>query len=179
MSNDFILKLKNNYFIDSTWNKIIIEIKLRFDSMNIFDEIIFDFQQSLVYYCSEDKIKRLCISWFMKKKIYNMTHDNNHHCDFHRIYIKIVESLYIRHLIKRLRRYIKHCKHCLKNQITRHFFYEELNFIKTMTLFFHTITIDFVIALSIFFIELNDLLIITNKFFKKLISSQTKTHKSF
>jgi hypothetical protein len=58
MSDDFNLRLKNNYLIDSTWNKIIVKIKLRFDSMNIFDETIFDLWQNFVYYCSEDKIKR-------------------------------------------------------------------------------------------------------------------------
>jgi hypothetical protein len=97
-----------------------------------------------------------------------MTHDNNHHCEFHKAYARISESLYIRHMIKRLRRYIHHCKLCLEKQIKRHSSHEKLNSIRIMTLSFHTIIIDFVIVLSIASTKENAFLIIIDKFFKRI-----------
>ncbi len=96
-----------------------------------------------------------------------MTHDNNHHCDFHRAYARIFESLYIRHMFERLRKYIHHCKSCLKEQTKRHSFYDELSFIKTMTLSFHTMIIDFIVILFVSQ-EYDAVLTTTNKFFKRI-----------
>ncbi len=95
----------------------------------------FVLRNDFVYYVSKEKIRRLCISSIMKKIIYQMTHDNNHHCAFHRAYARIFESFYIRHMFKRLRRYIHHCKFYLKEQTKRHSFYDELSFIKTIIFF--------------------------------------------
>ncbi len=97
-----------------------------------------------------------------------MTHDDNHHCEFHRVYARIFESVYVRHMIKRLRRYIHHCKLCFENQIKRHSFYDELNSIRIMTLSFHTIIINFVMILSQISSDENVLLIITDKFIKRV-----------
>lgn len=114
------------------------------------------------------KTSRLCISWFLKKRVYVLIHDDNHHCDFHRAYVRIFESFYIKHLIKRFRKYIKFCRQCIEDQITRHAFYEEFHFIKTLALFFHTIIIDFIFVLSKISTGLDFVFIITNKFFKKI-----------
>jgi hypothetical protein len=108
-----------------------------------------------------------------------MTHDDNHHCEFHKAYARIAESLYIRHMIKRLRRYIHHCKQCLKEQTKRHSSYDELNFIKTMILFFHTIIIDFIVILFISQ-EYDVMLTTTNKIFKRIsFVANKKTWNAF
>jgi hypothetical protein len=96
-----------------------------------------------------------------------MTHDNNHHYEFHRAYARVSSSFYIRHMFKRLRRYIHHCKTCLEDQIKRHSSYKELNLIRTMILSFHTIIIDFIVALSSSQ-DFDVILITTNKFFKRI-----------
>ncbi len=70
-------------------------------------------------------------------------------------------------MIKRLRRYIHHCKSCLEDQTKRYSSYDELNFIRTMTLSFYTIIIDFIVTLSSSQ-EYDVLLTITNKFFKQM-----------
>jgi hypothetical protein len=103
-----------------------------------------------------------------------MIYDSNHHCDFHKAYARIFESLYILYMFKRLRRYIHHCKLCLKEQTKRHSFYDELSFIKTMILFFHTMIIDF-IAIFFAFYKYDALLTSTNKFFKRInLTSEKK-----
>ncbi len=96
-----------------------------------------------------------------------MTHDNNHHCDFHKAYARIFESLYIRHMFKRLRRYIHHCTFCLKEQTKRHSSFDELSFIKIMTLLFHTMIIDFIVILFVSQ-KYDALLTTTNKFFERI-----------
>ncbi len=104
-----------------------------------------------------------------------MTHDDNHHCEFHKTYVRLSESVYICHMSKRLRRYIHHCKSCLKNQTTRHSLYDELNLMKTMTLLFYTIIIDFIVALFASQ-DYDALLTTTNKFFKKVNLITEKTN---
>ena len=107
---------------------------------------------------------------FMKtrKKIYKFVHDANRHCGFHRAYTRASGTVYIRHMTKRLRRYIRHCKQCLKTQIMRHAFYGELIFIKTITFSFHIITIDFIVVLSMTKSEMNAIFITIDKFFKRI-----------
>ena len=97
-----------------------------------------------------------------------MTHDDYHHCDFHRAYARITRFLYIRHLAKKLRKYIKYCRNCIEKQITKHAFYEKLTFIKIFALFFHIIIIDFVVNFFKISDEMNAIFFTTNKFSKRI-----------
>jgi hypothetical protein len=167
MINEFQNSFKKTYIQNTQWAKLLIKLR---DRRNLDDakDIDFSLRDDLIYYTFIEKSFRLCILWFIKRNIYRMTHDDHHHCDFHRVYARVIESLYIRHLIKRLRRYIRHCRQCIKDQIIRHFSYDELNLIQTLTLLFHTIIIDFVIALSSAFNDMNSLLFTTDKFSKRI-----------
>ena len=44
--------------------------------------------------------------------MFKLTHDFQSHDDFHKIYKRIIENYYIKHLIRRLKRYILHCSQC-------------------------------------------------------------------
>ncbi len=120
MTDEFRRSLLNVYETNDQWNKLNKKLQTRQNFKNTSDDIKFISKNDLTYYVSENKISRLCISWFMKKDIYQMTHDVSYHCEFHRAYARIAEFLYIRHMSKRLRRYIQHCKICLEEQIIRH-----------------------------------------------------------
>ena len=160
--------LKKIYEKNNQWKKIIEKIKKRENSNDTFDDIDFILKSDHVYYVPQKRIPRICISWKLKKDIFQMIHDQNHHCGYHKTYVKIVETVYIRHLSKRLRRYIKHCKKCLKNQTVRHVSYELLNSIKSQVLPFHTVIINFIVALPEAKNGMNAVFIITNKFFKRI-----------
>ena len=67
------------------------------------------------------KKNRLCISKVIKQKIFRMIHDFNNHENFYRTYDKLINSIYVRHLTKRLRIYIEHCSKWQIHQIKRHF----------------------------------------------------------
>lgn len=168
MNEEFFTTLKEIYETNNQWRKIRAKLRTQTDRMNTFDGIEFILKEDQIYYASKKMTSRLCISWVLEKKIYALIHDDNHHCDFHRAYVRISESLYIRHLVKRLRKYIKYCRQCIEDQITRYALYEELHFIKTLALLFHTMIIDFILALSEISAGLDFVLITTNKFFKRI-----------
>ena len=116
----------------------------------------------------EENKKRLCISTIIKQKIFRLTYDLNNYDDFHRTYDRIINSIYIRQLIKRLHDYINHCSKCQLNQTKRHFFYEFLQSILISLILFHIINIDFILILSnINSKKLNNVMIIMCKFTKK------------
>jgi len=105
------------------------------------------------------------ISKALEEEIFKLAHQS-HHVEFHQTYQHIAESLYIIKLLIRLRKFIEHCLNCLLYQTKRHQLYEELQFIKIINVFFHTITMNFVMTLSISQEEYDCILIIINKFFK-------------
>ena len=168
MSEEFFSDLKQVYRNDDQWFRFKIKLKIRTNFINIFDDIEFILKGNHVYFVFENITSRLCISWFMKKIIFETTYDENHHCDFHRVYVRIFEFLYIRHLVKKFKKYIKHCKKCIENQIVKHVFYDELHSIKSIALFFHIIIIDFIFVLSEFSNDMNSVFITTNKFSKRI-----------
>ena len=52
--------------------------------------------EDLVYYSnSVDTQQQLCVSKALEKKIFEMTHDDHYHADFHQVYNNIVADLYI------------------------------------------------------------------------------------
>ena len=168
MNEKFFSNLKQIYRNDDQWFKFKIKLKIRTNFMNIFDEIEFILKKNHVYFVFENTTSRFCILWFMKKIITATTHDKNYHCDFHRVYVRISEFLYIKHLVKRFKKYIKHCKKCIENQIVKHVFYDELHSIKSIALCFHIIIIDFIFVLFKISNDMNSVFITTNKFFKKI-----------
>ena len=116
--------------------------------MNTFNKIEFILNKNRVYFASKNVISRFCISWFMKKKIFATTHDENHYCDFRRVYVRILKFLYIKHLVKKFKKYIKYCKKCIENQIVKHALYDKLHSIKSIALSFYIIIINFIFVLS-------------------------------
>ncbi len=141
-----------------------------------FQEDYFDIKDDLLYHIDQnsDRKSRLMISKALEEEIFELAH-RSHHVEFHRTYQHIAESLYIRKLSIRLRKFIEHCLNCLLYQTRRHQSYEELQFIKTMNVLFHTITMNFVMMLSISQEEYDYMLIIIDKFFKRMMMISSKT----
>ena len=110
-------------------------------------EIDFELKDDLLYHKINNKL-RLCISKVLKKDIFKLTHDDNQHAELIRFYARIVESLYILKLFRKLRAYITHCSICQLNQTKRHRFYEELMSIICSTISFHTIAMNFILKIS-------------------------------
>lgn len=133
------------------------------------ERIQFLLQNELIYFQDQfDNQLKLCVSKNLKRKIFELTHDVNSHIDFSRTSDFIVVNHYMRHITRRLKKYLRHCSSYQLNVIMRHRSYEQLIFIVTKSEFVHIITIDFILALSRLKNEYDCLMFVTNKFFKRL-----------
>ena len=119
-------------------------------------------------------LKRLCISVSMMINIINLIHDKNH-SEFDKIYQQIISSWYVQSLIKHIKFYIKHCSKCNVNQIRRHKSYDNFQSILTFFISFHTIDIDFILALSESHIDMNSIMFVTCKFSKRITTISRKS----
>src|SRR5436190_20461068 len=97
-----------------------------------------------------------------------MTHDNHYHVSFYQVYNSIVVDLYIQNLSQHLKQYITHCFKCLHYQTARHMSYEDLQLIVEFLISFHIVTADFIFRLSKISSDLNAVITIICKFFKKM-----------
>ena len=174
ISKDFKEKIIQGYASDSRWNKHASLLNKN-DSLNENVAIMsFVKKEDLIYYVDQmTDVKRLCISKNCVRKILDIAH-NNEHIDYVRIHDIIIRFWYIHELIKILRKYIQHCFECLTCQIKRHKLYEALQFIDSSSIFFHTITMNFVLALSHeeinnAILSSNVMLTMTDKFFKRIL----------
>ena len=158
----FIIEITFAFVI--TFANISLKIYEFFD----FRDVRFRYKNDLLYYISDFDSKRLCIFAVMKTEIFQQVHDFTHHDDFMRTYDRLRNSIYVHSMIKHLKIYIAHCSKCQINQIKRHFVYDELTFIISSAIFFHTIVMNFIVKLS-FSRDMNVLFTITCKFFKKIL----------
>ena len=104
----------------------------------------------------------------MKIEVFRQAHDLTHHDDFMRTYDRLRNSIYVHSMIKHFKIYIAHCSECQINQIKRHSTYDELTSIISFAILFHTIVMNFIVRLSLSR-DMNVLLTITCKFFKKML----------
>lgn len=140
-------KEKDVIVIANRKSLITDEIKRERDIIKDLKEKIFVLQNELLYHYQEfDSRLRLIISKILKTIIFDLAHDS-HYTSFRRTYQHVIELLYIRKLFDRLKKFIDHCSQCQLLQTRRHKFYEDMQLIRTLSLSFHTLTINFVMTL--------------------------------
>ena len=110
----------------------------------------------------------LCVFKALEKKIFKMTHDDHYYADFYWVYNSIVVSLYIQNLSQHLKQYITHCFKCLHYQNVRHMSYRALQSIVELSISFHIMIADFIFRLFKTSSDLDAVMIIICKFFKKM-----------
>ena len=143
-------------------------------SNDIDDEFVFkklridvDFEltyDDIIYYMNID-VRRSCIFMTTKRKIFQLAHDENQHVDVYRCYDRIINSIYVSRLSRKIRQYIEHCFSCQLIQIKRHRLYDKLMSIISPPHSFHIIAMNFIVALSG---EFDVFLTITCKFFRRV-----------
>ena len=130
----------------------------------LIDELIYHIYESNDYEFEQSK---LCIFEICQQNVFKITHDDNFHVEHHRVYRRLMKTVYMSTMSRKLRMYLRHCFKCQLNQIKRHNSYDELMFIFTSSLFFHTIAMNFVLTLSLKQ-NMNTLLNLTNKISRQL-----------
>ena len=135
-------------------------------------ELHFAYWNGLIYYIDNiNGHEHLCISICFKKKIFKLTHDQQHHSEFYRIYNYILTFLFLCCLIRHLKIYIHHCSECQLNQTKQHSLYSSLNLISTSVILFYMIIMNFVLVLlvSSSLYEYDNFLTVTDKFTKQVL----------
>jgi hypothetical protein len=127
--------------------------------------------QNLIYHVNKFiEKKRLCISSDCVANILIVAHEQEQeHSSFEVTFEIIFRSWYIRDLIKTLRAYIKNCSQCLQIQIRRHKSWENLQLIHSASVFFHIITMNFVLNLSKIKEKIDCVLSMIDKFTKRVM----------
>ena len=120
-------------------------IKAPHTSMKARTGIDFELIDGIIYHIKETP--RLCLPINVEKDAFQLAHDHNSHAGQHRAYQRLLESIYMPRMSRKLRQYIKHCPSCQLNQTKRHRPYGELMPLSTPNVPFHTIAMDFVVAL--------------------------------
>ena len=109
----------------------------------------------------------LCISKIFIKQIFKQIHDQKHYDEIQWIFDKLI-NVYIWHVIKRVKIYIKHCFICNFNHTKHYYSYEKFRFFNMFDILFHIINMDFII--NMFVTKKFDIfLIIRNKFNKWIL----------
>jgi len=145
MTDDFKQRVIQAYANDEQWKRAMDILKD--DEENLPEGFRFRTKDGLIYLTGEEGRERLCIPEALQHDVFKIAHDNNFHGGYHRTYDRIASSLFIKNLSKHLRTYIMHCPSCQLNQTRRHPAYGELHPISTPAIPFHTVAIDFIVAL--------------------------------
>jgi hypothetical protein len=171
MNSNFKFKIIFEYFTDSKWKKILqtlfenFTITLSFELNN--DDLIYRIDKIVLEHVYESK--RLCISSSTISDILNIAHEDSHHSRFATCFDIIFFSWYIHELIRHLRQYLRHCLECQIFQTRRHKSYDSLQSILTSDVSFHTLTMNFILAL---FVSISDkfdsIMFLTCKFSKRI-----------
>jgi len=139
------------------------------------EDIQFVLNKKIIYF--QDKINkrlRLCISKALKQKIFESAHNEQAYEEFARIYKRVVSIYYMRNLTRRLKRYLRHCSSCQLNSTIKHHLYKQLKPIVCKSELFHTITIDFILALPKLPNKYDTIMSVIDKFSKRITTIAKK-----
>ena len=118
-------------------------------------------------------VHRLCIPTSVASEIIAIAYGKGHP-GFAWCYEIVSCFWYIRDLTKLLRAFIRHCPQCLQLQTRRHLLYGSLQPIYSPPVIFHTLTLDFVLALPLSTDGFNLLMSVTCKFSKRVTLVEDK-----
>ena len=88
----------------STIEKIINEksILVNRQTRKLRTDIDFELDENELIYYTESEIRRLCISVILKEEIFRLTHNENAHAEIHRCFNRLIETLFISRLSRKL-----------------------------------------------------------------------------
>ena len=84
-------------------------LKKRAQNEKLSKKIDIDFiiKNGLIYHIK--KRKKLCISVNCVKTVFELIHDKNNHANYHKAYQKLLNSVYMSKISRKIRQYIIHC----------------------------------------------------------------------
>lgn len=118
--------------------------------------------------------RRLCLPQAVLKEVFQAAHSSSH-LGFHRSYEILSSVYYIRGLTSNLKAFIKHCPECQVNQTRRHKPHGSLQPIESPPVPFHTVAMDFILALPTTKEGFDCAMSVTCKFSKRMTLIPGKT----
>lgn len=166
MSEQFKQRLTKRYERDPRWKRLLDVIRRNDRLKENAGALPFnEDEESLIPYVDLDYGLRLCVPNYdgLIEDVSRLTYDEMRHPGYHRTHKRLTQGLYIQHLPARLHEYLRHWPVCQLNQTLRHKPYGALQPIISPSKPFHTISIDFIVALPESSEGLNCVLSITDK----------------
>lgn len=173
MSAEFRTKLIKGYEDDPIWKSTLATLskneKLGDNAailpFKIVDGIIYSREDASGPYGYEPA--RPCVPAIAIPDILSVAHEGSHP-GYAKLYEMVSSAWFIRGLGKHLRKFLLHCPQCLVMQTRRHKPYGDLQPIESPPAPFHTITIDFILALPISAEGFNCIMSVTDKYSKRI-----------
>ena len=147
MSPEFKAKIIQGYAEDPRWTRIQEMITKNAALLENAAVIPYRIVRQLIYYTDIERGLRLCIPRTVVRDVFRLAHNKSGHLGYNRTHEKLSEGLYIYNMAKELRAYIGHCPECQLRRTPRHPVHGSLQPILTPPRPFHTISIDFILAL--------------------------------
>ncbi len=175
VSDQLQQNIKHEYTEESKW-KCILQILERNNALRPDTaRLLYEIRDDLIFYKDLEKESCLCISKSLYDRMFKITYDDIDYSGYAQIHKRLTDLLYFYNLLKNLYEYIWHCSQCQLSQMLHHKSYDVLQSIITSSYSFHTLTINFILALSLLKPDkYNIIMLVTNKFSKviTLILSQ-------
>lgn len=183
MSTEFKDRLLQGYQEDRGWRRVI-EVLENNDAAG-------EDAAKLPFYIGDDGLiwrvddytsdhayapERLCVPESCVQDFFDIAHDKNGHVGRDKCHEIIARQWYIRGLGRLLREYLRHCPQCQLYQTPRHQPYGALQPILTPPVPYHTISIDFVLALPVSDEGYDCTMTATCKFSRKIMLMAGKTN---
>jgi len=161
-------RLKNNYAKEPRWGQILKMLNNNNTLGLNAAKLPYELKNGLVYYKDIEKGPHLCIPHSLHDEVFKLAHDEMRHSEYARMHERLTDTLYIYDLFKNLHEYLRHCPQCQLNQTPCHKPYGALQPILSLLRPFHTLTIDFILALSVIkaFETYKTIMSVTDKFSK-------------
>ena len=166
MNDAFWIRLLKAYNTELQWDRIW---KMISDN-NVLGEnaikLVYWLIQKLIYFDNSENDLCLCISADLIKEVFQLAHDELKHSEYAHMHKWLMQGLYIHNISKQLHKFIWYCPQCQLNQTSQHTLYESMQSILSSPQPFHTITLDFILSLSISVELYNTVMSVTDKFSK-------------
>ena len=147
ISEGFRKRLLDGYQQEPRWIKVMATVKANNDLGDNAAKLPYQIEDDLLYFNDPDKGLRLCLPASMEAEVFKLAHDEMGHPGYARTHERLTGSIYVYNMSTKLHEYLRHCPHCQLHQTPRHAPYGSLQPIYTPSRPFHTITIDFILAL--------------------------------
>jgi hypothetical protein len=166
MSPDFRKRLITAYQSDPVYSQLLLQLQENDSLAENKAQLKFALRDGLVWH--QGDTDRLCIPDSLVGEVLNLEHTHQSHHGFERTFHRAALTWYIRKLGRQVRDFIKECPECKIFQTRRHAPYGSLQPIDAPPTPFHTISIDFILALPLTADGLDCVLSVTCKLSKRI-----------